>query len=204
MIYQDRSNAIQQAQKWLEQKPLLLDTETTGLDDEDEIVDIAVIDHEGKVLLDTLIKPTIEIPHEAHEIHGISNNDVANAPTFADVLPELDQALRGQIVVIYNRDYDTRMVLQSAAARGLNFEAWWWPPKDFDYMSRFDSGWYCAMELYAEFYGAWNDYHGSYTWQSLSNAAHQCNIKIPANLHRAVGDAELTRLVLRHVAEEGE
>lgn len=39
---------------------LILDTETTGLDSRDRIVEIAVIDLSGVVLLNTLVKPTGE------------------------------------------------------------------------------------------------------------------------------------------------
>ncbi len=56
------------------------------------------------------------------------------------------------------------------------------------------------MNLYAEFHGAWSEYHQSYTWQSLGAAAAQCGVEIPSNLHSAAADAELTRLVLEYVA----
>jgi len=59
----------------------------------------------------------------------------------------------------------------------------------------------CAMKLYARFYGEWNDTRGGYRWQRLIDAARQCALPIPMNLHRAAADAELTRLLLHHMAE---
>ena len=40
----------------------ILDTETTGLDDNAEIVEIAIIDKEERTLINQLVKPTQRIP----------------------------------------------------------------------------------------------------------------------------------------------
>jgi DNA polymerase III alpha subunit (gram-positive type) len=72
-IERDRVHAV----KWARQQLALdnwviLDTETTGLYDA-EIVEIAVVDPLGEALLNTLVKPTIPIPTEVIEIHGITD-----------------------------------------------------------------------------------------------------------------------------------
>jgi len=185
-VRKDKLRAIKTAQQWLSQEPLYLDTETTGLDDRAEICDIAVVDHTGNVLLDTLVRPKRPIPAAATTVHGISNSDVAAAPTFADILPKLHRLVDGRLVIIYNAQYDTRMLVQSAKSR--------------DIKSIPASDWVCAMELYAKFYGDWSNYRQAYTWQKLGNAARQCGIQLPDNLHRATADAELTRLVVQYIA----
>ena len=48
--------------RWLAAHPLFLDTETTGLDERDEVVELAVINVRGEVLVGTLIKPVNPIP----------------------------------------------------------------------------------------------------------------------------------------------
>ncbi len=53
---------------------LILDTETTGLGAQDEIVELAIIDTNGTVKFDNLIQPTIPIPEEASRIHGITDD----------------------------------------------------------------------------------------------------------------------------------
>jgi DNA polymerase-3 subunit epsilon len=66
---------------------LYLDLETTGLHAPlDEIVEIAIIDDNGAVLLNTRVRPVrqTEWP-EAQRIHGISPRDVAWAPTLAQL-----------------------------------------------------------------------------------------------------------------------
>ncbi len=53
---------------------VLLDTETTGLGDQAEVVQIGVINGAGKVLVDNrLVKPTLPIDPGAEAIHHISN-----------------------------------------------------------------------------------------------------------------------------------
>ena len=77
--------AAQQAQRWLDATPVFLDTETTGLNDLAEIVEISILDDDGLVLLDTLVRPRRPIPADAIRIHGIRNEMVAEALLAADM-----------------------------------------------------------------------------------------------------------------------
>lgn len=49
-------------QKWLNSDYLIIDTETTGLDNNAEVIEIAIINMHGDVLLNSLVKPTCSIP----------------------------------------------------------------------------------------------------------------------------------------------
>lgn len=200
---EDRAKAIESAQNYIRSDPLFLDTETTGLSGMDEICEIAVINLAGDVLINMLVKPTRPISENTSQIHGITNAMVANAPTFGDLLPRLEQVLRGRHVLVCNVEFDEGKLERSAIANGSEFvmpgnPAWWW---NFEVEPQIMSFWHCAMELYAQYYGDWNDYHHSYRWQKLSSAALQCGIELPLNTHRAQMDAELTRRIILHVAE---
>jgi len=178
--------------------PLFLDTETTGLDG--EICEIAVIDLAGNVLINTLVKPTISIPEDVIAIHGISDERVQDAPTFKDLFPELEKVLRDRVVLVYNVEFDVRMIFNSARAnqmQDLNF--WWGSDEPWGKPNL----WNCAMELYAVYYGDYNSYHGNYRWQRLSKAARQCGIEYQ-DTHRALADAELTRRIVLHMAKQEE
>ena len=60
----------------------VLDTETTGLSETDEIVEIAIIRlDDGSEVINTLVNPSIPISKEATAIHGITD-DMAAIPTF--------------------------------------------------------------------------------------------------------------------------
>lgn len=92
---------------------LVLDTETTGLSNQAEICQIAIVDHTGRVLLDQLVKPTLPIPIGATQIHGITDEVVVNQPTWQTVRERVISLIKGKVVVAYNADFDLRMLLQS-------------------------------------------------------------------------------------------
>ena len=80
-IHHERSHLTTAATKLLAAEPLILDTETTGLGDEAEICEIAVIRQDGSVVLDTLVRPTGKISEDATRVHGITDADVRDAPS---------------------------------------------------------------------------------------------------------------------------
>lgn len=189
----------QQAARWawtLLNQPdgfVLLDSETTGLNRgrADEACQIAVIDQAGHVLLDTLVRPSFPIPDEAAAIHGISNAMVAGAPTFADVLPRLLEALRGRYLVIYNLTYDLQILRNMLHAAGVLRGA-------TDYFEVPNVG--CAMEQYAAFWGEPGRYD-DYRWQRLESACHQQRVgQIDAPAHSALGDCLRTLALMKAMA----
>jgi DNA polymerase III epsilon subunit-like protein len=71
---QARAEAIAWAQAALvDNRAVILDTETTGLDNQAQVIEIAVIDLVGITLFDTLIRPTIPVSSEATAVHGLDN-----------------------------------------------------------------------------------------------------------------------------------
>jgi len=70
---------------------VLLDTETTDLDG--VMCEVAVIDTDGTVLLNTLVDPGVPITAAAAAVHGITDQDLLGAPTTAAVLAELVQVI---------------------------------------------------------------------------------------------------------------
>jgi DNA polymerase III epsilon subunit-like protein len=163
---------------------VILDTETTGLD-EGEICQIAIIDSHGQTLMDTYVKTIRPIPSDATWIHGITDSMVEFAPSWKDVAPQIRELLTGRDVIVYNAVYDRKMMHQSSEAAGMEKIDW----KSF-------SDWYCAMEAYAEYYGDWNDYRQSYRWQKLVNAARHCGVVV-TGAHSALGDCLMTLGVVR-------
>lgn len=77
-----KQHAAELARFWLHDNAVIIDTETTGLTDTDEIVEISVINCHGTTLLDTLIRPSSEINPAAQAVHGITLAETADAPTF--------------------------------------------------------------------------------------------------------------------------
>jgi DNA polymerase-3 subunit epsilon len=87
-----------------------IDTETTGRDPAvDRVVEVGcVFFGNGEVTkrLSWLVNPECPIPKEASDIHGIKDEDVQNAPRFAEIAGELFTALKGAVPVAYNAEFD--------------------------------------------------------------------------------------------------
>ena len=178
---QDRAAAARWAWEQLQEPDtLILDTETTGLDSDAEICQIGLMSVRGDVLLDNvLVKPTRPIPAAAERIHGIATKAVAFAITFKDLAVDIRRMIDGRRVVIFNREYDYRLLRQSALAYGLDAYAAIPSSASFE----------CAMLPYSAWVGEWNAYYASYRWQRL-----------PGGDHSALGDCRATRRLLFEMA----
>lgn len=165
---------------------LVLDTETTGLY-EGEIVQIAIINSAGETLLNTLVKPVEAIPADATNIHGITDDMVKTSPTWLDLAPKVKTLLEGKLLVVYNAVYDRKMMHQTAERHSLPKVEW----KEI-------CEWHCAMEAFAEFYGDYNRYRGSYRWQKLVMAARHCGVDYE-DAHDALADCKMALGVSKHM-----
>lgn len=188
---QDRQEAAAAARRWLEQDALVLDTETTGLHAGAEIVELTLIDSRGQPVLDTLVRPERPIPPALTRIHGIDNAMVAGAPRWPDIHEQLLELIEGRLLVIYNAEFDLRMLAQAASQHRLS-----WPKvvHRAGAMTRLenDAAAHCAMLEYTRFCGASR-------WQSLSKACQQQGIAI-VGAHRALADCRMTLGVVRAMA----
>lgn len=169
-------------------RTLYLDTETTGLDERAEIVDIAIVDGAGRVLLNTLVRPVEPIPPDATRIHGITNQMVARARTWDQVAPLVNRLIAGASrVVVYNADFDTRIMRQCNARYRLPDQP---------------AAWECAMLHYATYAGVIHQRYGGYRWHKLGDAAARFG-HTGVLQHRALADTLLCRRVVLGMACEG-
>ena len=173
---------------------LILDTETTGLDKQAEIVQIGIVSLNGDELFNSLVRPVKRRRWPgATEIHGINWSDVEDAPTMSELADELKRVINGRMVAIYNAQFDTRMLHQSIRAAGAAKQYEWLFDQDWD--------WECVMEAYAEFRGERNRRYGGYRWQSLTAACRQQGVRV-SDAHSALGDAKLTAALIRKIEEK--
>jgi DNA polymerase III epsilon subunit-like protein len=166
-------------------RPVILDTETTGISlTQDEPVSIAVIDGiSGHTLFDSLVNPALAtVSPEAEAVHGISAEQLANAPSFAEIADSLAKVLEGRTIIAYNAPFDSSLLTNAAR----NSKATFTVPDA--------TKWVCAMRLYAKWRG--EPGHTDYKWQKLTVAAEQVGIKV-TDAHTALGDAKMTLGVLR-------
>jgi DNA polymerase-3 subunit epsilon len=168
---------------------VVLDTETTGLGDNAEMVDLAIVAPTGEVLFDQLIKPSISIENGAAQAHGISNEMVQGAISWKDIQPTIFEMIRGVNVVTYGATFDRRIFHQSDRGNGL-------PQIDYCQFSN----WCCCMEAFADLYGEINPRFGTKTWKKLVVAAEYFELG-EFTAHRALADAEMTRRVARNMCQ---
>ena len=97
--------------------PVVLDTETTGFSPADghRIIEVAAARFCPKTgeLLETFhryVNPGMPIPERAIEIHGITDEMLADKPSFAEVADELADFVRGRQLVIHNAPFDLRFL----------------------------------------------------------------------------------------------
>lgn len=176
--------------QFLTSDTLIVDTETTGLGQDAEIIEISVINGLGDVLLDTLIKPRKPVPAAASAIHGITNPMLEGKSNWCDIHQDFISLLAShQHIAVYNLAYDWRLIQQTSAFFGVGdpFETATIHPV-------------CIMLAYAEFYGQWDSYRDTFKWQRLSHACQQQGIAVPDNAHRALADCRMTLDVMRAMA----
>ncbi len=159
---------------------LILDTETTGLSGRAEVIQISLINALGEPLLDTLVKPLRGIEAEAAAVNGITIEKCDSAPVWPDVFSKFCKIVAGKTVVIFNRDFDVRMIKQSCRD---------WELADFEFWGLDGTSFECAMLQYSQWIGEWSWSNRKYKWQ-----------KLPGGDHSALGDVLATLEVIRLMA----
>lgn len=186
-VNNNAAKVVELSKNIIAQKPVYLDTETTGLDRDDEIVEISIVDFDGQLLFTSLIKPRKSIPADAQRIHHISNSDVASAPAWPILWPKIRSFLYGRTIAAYNTPFDLRMMQQSHARYNL---PWRESFKSVD-----------VLTIYSDFRGIWDPVRRSMKYFKLEEAGKAFNIPL-LNAHRSEADALLVRAVLHSIAGE--
>lgn len=106
---------------------VVIDLEATGLDPECErIVSLAVVylDATGTPTREPrveLVNPGRPIPAEATAVHGITDADVADAPSFAAFADPLSRLVASRVAVAHNWRYDGTLLACEAERHGVRF-----------------------------------------------------------------------------------
>lgn len=107
-----------------------LDLETTGLTPEqDDIVSVGLVPFSlQRIALrdakEWLVKPQQPLPEESVIIHGITHDEVHQAPDFEQILEPVLEALAGRVVVVHCRSIERQFIhhaLMSRIGESLDF-----------------------------------------------------------------------------------
>lgn len=156
---------------------IILDTETTGLKPQgNEILSLSIINLEGTVLFDELVKPEKRKRWpKATEVNGITPQMVADKKTLkehAERLREIWSEI--DLVVGYNVSFDTDFIYDADLDLGR-------------YVPEYD-----VMREFAPIWGKWDDRREAFRWAKLTQCASYYGIK-GFDAHTSLGDAEATR-----------
>ena len=159
-------------------KIICLDVETTDKSPENaEILQLSIIDYDGNVLFNKYIKPDIaeEWPG-AERINHISPKKVSQKHHLDHYYSELDNIFKeADLIVAYNGDhYDIPIIAKYG----------------FEYL--LDKPSYDVMLKFAPIYGAWDEYHQSYTWQKLKTCADHYGYRSNGEFHDSLEDIRAT------------
>lgn len=111
----------------LEKPIVFFDLETTGVNiATDRIVEISILKvfpNGNKESKTWLVNPEIEIPKEAAEIHGITNEEVVTEPTFKELAPEVNKMIEGCDLAGFNSNrFDIPLLAEELMRAGIDFD----------------------------------------------------------------------------------
>lgn len=161
--------------KLLQPNDIILDTETTGLGAQDEIVQIAIIDAEGHTLLNSLVAAEAHIWEGAWCVHHIDKKMLNKAPHWTVLWPAVADIFNrtyemGGRIWAYNASFDARLIAQTCHRYDLdvlNLEM------------------KCAMEVVGERRKLTEVYEAF------------CGVPVQAPAHSAIGDCLRVKGVLK-------
>ena len=157
---------------------LVLDTETTGMGKRAEVIEVAVVNTRGEMLLDTLVKPKSSAMNPyAQRVHGITSTMLSSAPSWAEVLPELADLADRRTVLAWNAPFDRSMLEQTSRIWDVPHPTWLFV---------------CAMRLYAKGRGIKNR-----GLQKVLVDEGLTHLHKDYKSHRALGDTVFVLEVLR-------
>lgn len=165
------------------QQVVVVDIETTGLSPRygDRICEIGIVRARDDAVLDTyqtLVNPQRPISPGASRVNGLRDEDVCQAPLFADIASEVLARVDGATLLCHNAPFDLGFLDAELQRLGLS----WQPGAVIDTLE--------IARRYFDFYS-----------NSLPAVADSLGIETP-QAHRALGDALTTFQVFRRLQRE--
>jgi len=104
------------SEKQINNRQIVLDTETTGLEPSQghKIIEIGCVEMINRRLTGNnyhqYLQPDREIDEGAQAVHGISNESLADKPRFSDIVKDFIEYLDGAELIIHNAPFDVGFI----------------------------------------------------------------------------------------------
>lgn len=157
----------------LNERALIVDTETVGAGPLLEVIEIAVGKLNGDIIYETLAQPAFNPLPKPSAHHRFDHSEFITAPTWPELWPELAQILEGQVLIAYNAMFDRRALAATCSRYQLETP---------------ERSWRDAMQYIKKLLGV---------RKSLSLAEACTAFGLPGGTHRAGDDVCATAALLR-------
>ncbi len=166
---------------------LILDTETTGFRNYSEVLQVSIIDTQGTKRFDEYILPKNNIPSDSTKIHGLTLAKLAELDAqpwnaYHDRFTQL--TTQASFVLVYNLEFDTRLIQQTCKFRNVTFEP---------YSGR------CIMQEYSRYRQVLNQW-GSWKWHKLAAAARHEKAMNQPDVHNSLNDCRIVLSLMENVS----
>ena len=185
--------------QWIVDKCICIDTETTGLGENDVVVEIAAIRIKtGEVLVDTVVKPNWLTNPAAEKTHGITWEEQMSGGDFGVAIKNLNLKNNGsEFYTAFNLVFDERLIRQTA----FRYFA---EPEICAPFNKPD-GTVCIMELanrhFAKDHAEWDNENSRFRRLSLAKCCEIAGIEFTGTAHRALADARAAADLVIAIAE---
>ena len=156
---------------------VVIDTETTGMTANDEVIELAVVDMDGTVLYDSTFCPLTQVNCYASAVNHLTNDCLCDSPEFTDEWSKIKAFIGNKKILAHNAKFDKRMIKQTLEKYNI----------DSSVVESLFFGCYDSVSIAKKYLDL-----PSY---SLENIAHALGIK-RAESHRAADDCIMTLEVL--------
>lgn len=106
----NRELALWRFKNLLNKDIVIMGLATTGDSLKDELIEVAIIDLDGNILMDQRIRPTVSVSNES----GVSLAELVDEPSYLSVYIEILEIVNKKVVCIYNADYGARIIRQTS------------------------------------------------------------------------------------------
>lgn len=160
----------------LNERSLIVDTETVGSGSSVEVVEIALGDHTGEIVCHSLVRPVFNRLPRSTKAQRFDPEEFEGAPYWEEVWKVYAPLVENKLLIAYNAAFDYR-ALSAMCARHRQAPT--------------ERGWRCAMQLVKRTLG---------TKKNLTLAEACALYGLEAGNHRADRDVQATCRLLRALA----
>lgn len=163
---------------------IVLDTETTGIDPDDEILQLSIIDENENILYNGYFRPRFKTSWPGAEaVNHISPEMVSDKPTIFTKQSEIQKILdSADTIVGYNTEFDLSMLRRSGI----------YPKATTETVD--------VMKSFANYYGDYDPRRNRYKYKSLKFCAENLGYK-SNNLHDSLEDCKATLFAYKKLNE---